>query len=282
MNADAESRRVEEHETRGWLGWPTAHIAIWIVGLTTFLLLPWSIEGKALAVLHGLCAQQPDHSFYFGDARLPFDARMTGIYGGFLTSAALLLIRGRWRAGGLPPLRIGVTLVAFICLMGVDGLNSTLRDFGAWSLYEPRNALRLASGLLTGAALCAFVWLLVAQTGFAARARSRQPSIANVPELLTLLLALGLFAAVVGAGWSPIRIPLTLLLMAAAFLIITGLSLAFVLLLSRSESRAQSTSDLARPATAALVIALLIVGAMSGARFALEAWLGVPAAVGGI
>src|SRR5262245_31628876 len=57
-----------------------------VAGLVVLLFLaaPWSLEHKAHAALHGLCAQRPSHSFTFGSSTLPFDARMTGIYGGFL------------------------------------------------------------------------------------------------------------------------------------------------------------------------------------------------------
>jgi uncharacterized membrane protein len=262
-------------------GWPLIHVLVWAIAVSLFALLPGSLEGKSLAVLHGLCAQQPDHSYFFGDARLPFDARMTGIYGGFLTTVVLLLVRGRWRAAGSPPLRIGITLVAFVGVMGIDGVNSTLRDFGLWFAYEPHNTLRLATGLMTGAALGVFVWLICMQTGFDSRARSRRPSIESFRELGVLALALSAYGGAVHSGWAPLRIPLTVLLMAAAVLVLSGLTLAFVLLLTRKDSRAVSTADLAMPATVSLIIALGLIGAMSVARFALEAWLGVPGAGGG-
>ena len=43
------------------------------------------LEHKAHAFLHGICAQRPSHSLQVGDELLPFDARMTGIYTGFLS-----------------------------------------------------------------------------------------------------------------------------------------------------------------------------------------------------
>lgn len=263
-------------------GWIAIHLAIWFCALGTFVVLPWSTEGKALAVLHGLCAQQPEHSFYFGDARLPFDARMTGIYGGFAATVALFAVRGRWRFAGAPPLKIAALMIACVATMGVDGLNSTLRDFGLWHPYTPHNVLRLVTGAGTGAALGIFMWLMVLQLGFAASARKRVPPLANMRDLSTLLAVLSAYVLIVVTGWQPLRVPLTFMLMASALLVLTGLSMAFVLLLSRAEGSARTTSDLARPATISLVVALLLIGAMSGGRFALEAWLGVSATVGGI
>src|SRR6266508_4425764 len=67
-----------------------------------FLAAPWSLEHKAHAALHGLCAQRPSHSFTLGTHRLPFDARMTGIYGGFLGASLYLFGRRRYLAAALP------------------------------------------------------------------------------------------------------------------------------------------------------------------------------------
>src|SRR4051812_13030157 len=67
----------------------------WLVAL---VMAPWPLAAKFHAVVHGLCAQRPSHSFALGGTNLPFDARMTGIYGGTLTTILFLLARGRWRA----------------------------------------------------------------------------------------------------------------------------------------------------------------------------------------
>jgi uncharacterized membrane protein len=263
------------------LGWPGVFLAVCIAAAAVFLVLPWSVEGKSLALLHGLCAQQPTHSLYFGDQRLPFDSRMTGIYGGFAVATLTLLARGRWRFAGIPPLRIILVLVAFIALMGIDGINSTLVDLRLWHLYTPHNELRLATGILTGVALGVFVWMLVCQIGFARRARRNRPPVAGVRDLgWVLLVGLG-YGLLVLTRWSPLRIPLTLLLIISALTAVTGLALGFVLLLSGRESVATDTWQLAGPATAALVIAMVVIGMLGGGRFLLEAWLGLSAQLQG-
>ena len=60
-----------------------------------FLALPWSIEHKAHLALHGLCAQRPSHTYTFNGRLLPFDARMTGIYSGFLVTTSVLFAERR-------------------------------------------------------------------------------------------------------------------------------------------------------------------------------------------
>lgn len=240
-----------------------------------FLVIPGTIDGKALAALHGLCAQQPTHSLYFAGQRLPFDARMTGIYSGFAVTACYLLARGRWRHGDLPSVALTALLASFIVALGVDGVNSTLRDMGVWHAYPPANELRLATGMLTGTTLAVFIWMMIAQVGFAGRARIRRSPLTGAGDLALLLTVEAAVAGLVLTGWPVLRLPLTFLLLASAVAAVTGLTLAFVLLLGRREARAVSTSDLAGPATVALVIALLIIGALGGGRFVLEWWLGI-------
>lgn len=256
-------------------GWPAVFVALCVLPFAVFLMLPWSIEGKSLAVLHGLCAQQPTHTFYFGDSRLPFDARMTGIYGGFAVTSLYFLARGRWGQGGLPSLAVALVLLLFVATLGLDGLNSTLLDMGAWHLYEPMNELRLATGLLTGLALATFVWLLVGQVALQQTQRSLKPVVDGIKDIGAILLLFGVFAAVVTTSWEPLRLPLTVLLIASAVTVLTGLSLAFVLLIGRRENQARHTSQLAAPATVALLIAFTVMAITSGGRFILEAVYGI-------
>jgi uncharacterized membrane protein len=259
-----------------WRGWPLAFVAIASSALLAFVCAPWPIEGKSLAVLHGLCAQQATHSFYFGAQRLPFDARMTGIYGGFAITALFLLSRGRWRAGGVPSTGVLFALGLSVAALASDGINSTLADAGIAHVYAPRNEARLVTGLLTGTSLAVFIWLLLGQIGFASCAARRVRVITGRRELAALLGIQALFALLVYSTWWPLRVPLTLLLLASAVSVLTGLVLAFVLLLSRRENQALDTWQLAGPATAALLIAFALLGLTGGGRFLFEALLHLP------
>jgi uncharacterized membrane protein len=258
-----------------WRGWPLAFALLASSALLCFVVAPWSVEGKALAVLHGLCAQQPGHTLYFGAERLPFDARMSGIYGGFAVAALFLLARGRWRAGGIPSIGVLLLLAGGVAALGLDGVNSTLVDARAPHLYAPRNELRLATGLLTGTALAVFAWLLLGQIGFAPNAARRRRVVAGVRELAALLAVQAAFGLLVASTWAPLRVPITFVLLFAAVALLTALVLAFVLLLSRRENQALDTWQLAGPATAALLLAFAILGLAGGGRFLLEALLGV-------
>lgn len=276
FDSPVDSRPVVLHEAMTQSRWPFVFVGLCTAVTTLFLALPWSLETKALAMLHGLCAQQPSHTFFFGDSRLPFDARMTGIYGGFAVTTLTLAGLRRWRAARVPPVPLLVVLGTFVVVMGIDGLNSTMVDIRQWHLYEPRNELRLITGQLTGVTLATFVWLLIGQIGFARTARRCIAPLASWRDLTIVVAAQAMFAALVFSGWSALRVPITLLLLLAAFAAVTGLSLAFVLLLGRRESLARSTGALAGPATLALVIAVLIIGGLGGGRFMLEWWLNIP------
>jgi uncharacterized membrane protein len=262
-----------------WRGWPLVFLAAVVAPWVVLLALPWPVEGKALAVVHGICAQQPDHSFYFGENRLPFDARMTGIYGGFAVTCLCLLAFGKWRATGLPSRLAGGAAIAGVLLLGIDGVNSTLKDLGLWYAYEPLNALRLATGLGTGFALALFVWLLVSQLGFQRPSRRPVSVLGSGGEFAVTVTALTGFGLLVWTGWSPLRLPFTILLISSTLLALTGLMLAFVLLVSRRENTAADTWQLAAPATMALALALALLAGTSGSRFLVEAYAGVQSTV---
>src|SRR5688500_11769950 len=89
-----------------------------------FFAAPWSLEHKAHAALHGLCAQTPSHTFLMGNRPLALDGRMTGIYGGFIVAFACLAGMGRHRAARLPTLPLMGVLAMLVGIMTIDGFNS--------------------------------------------------------------------------------------------------------------------------------------------------------------
>src|SRR5216684_425267 len=59
---------------------------------------------------------------------MPIEARMAGMFAGFLIAAAYGWAVGRGRAMRLPGRAMTLTLVGFIALVGVDGVNAFLFD----------------------------------------------------------------------------------------------------------------------------------------------------------
>ena len=87
---------------------------------------PITLLDKAQAIGYAICHQIPARTLHIDDYPLPLWLAGTGIYLGALMGLAGLLLKRRY-AIDLPPTAILVTLVAFILIMGFDGV--TLPQF---------------------------------------------------------------------------------------------------------------------------------------------------------
>ncbi len=252
-------------------GWGVAFAGLLAVSVATFFIAPWSIEAKSIAILHGLCAQRPSHSFWFGSDRLPFGSRMTGIYGGFLITQLYLLGRGRFRTGGVPSLTILTVLSLFIVAMGIDGINSTLDDVQLLTIYHPNNVLRFVTGALTGTTLAVFLWLLTINILWHVDKQSPKKVMDGVGDLASVAVPIALFGVLATSGWLPAYAIIAIFLMFSAVLVIFELAICLLLLVRRRESSARSMRDLSSSAFGALVAAYLFIFIMAGLRFLMEA-----------
>lgn len=264
--------RSSPHRAITWPDWRVWSVLAVLAGsLMLFLLAPWPLQEKSLAALHGLCAQQPTHSFWFGDSRLPFDARMTGIYGGFLLVALYLLARGRLYRTGIPPTSMLLGLAGFIGIMGIDGVNSTLNDVGLPYAYEPSNHLRFFTGALTGTTLAVFTWLLATGVLWSPAVTSSKPILRGWKELLPAAVLIVMLWAVLQIEAPVLFAPLAVLLVIAAVIVVTSLALVVVRMVGGGFQRAMRPADLSFSAIVALVIAYGFMSAIAGSRFLLEA-----------
>jgi uncharacterized membrane protein len=240
-----------------------------------FVLAPWPLSVKAQAVLHGLCAQRPSHSLTLGGATLPFDARMTGIYGGFAVTTLYLLARGRFRAFRLPSRGTLALLVAFVAAMAVDGTNALLVDLRIDPLYAPDNRLRLATGLLTGVSLGVMLCFLVATTVWRRGDWARRT--VSGPGEVALIVALQIpFAAVALSGWGVLYAPVAVGLVVAAVVAVSALALTTLLLLTCRDRSYERLADAQLPAAAGLALGVAAMLVIAGARFWLERAVGLP------
>lgn len=247
------------------------------VAILVFLISPGAAPDKSRAVLHGLCAQTPSHSFGFGGTLLPFDSRMSGIYGGAIATIFSLIGSRRVLFYGNPPWRVVAVLVAGAGLMAIDGFNSLLTDLQLWHPYESRNLLRLVTGYLMGMALgVALCWLLGSSMWRMSRSE------AGVNRLRVLLLPTALlipYLAVLMSGWSGFLVPLTYLLMFAAWMTLTMLMLVVVLLIFRYEDQVSSIAQLHIPGVVASGLAMFVMLGLAGGRYWLEQTMGLPGLV---
>ena len=260
--------RFAERVTRYWL-WG----AVGLVAAIVFWATPGDYGGTARAVLHGLCAQTPSHTLRFGDRMLPFDARMTGIYGGFLVTFLLILASGRLFSYGNPPRSVVAILGGLVVLMGADGFNSLFADLRLWHPYEPNNALRVVTGYGTGVALAvALCWLLSSSLWNLA-----SPAVA-VRQIRDLSgVGLGLIGYALVLAWRPewLHLPISILLVAAAWLTVSLLMLVIVLLALKFEASIRTFDQLHVPVAMAALLAISVMLGLAGARYWLERTLGI-------
>jgi uncharacterized membrane protein len=253
--------------------WPV--IAFWVLlggSLLGLIAAPWPAAQKFYAVVHGLCAQRPSHSFALGGTYLPFDARMAGIYAGTLTTVIFLAARGRWRAIRLPAWPQLAALAGFVVLMGLDGINSTLQDFGYPYAYEPDNRLRLASGLLMGIMLGTMLCYLVGATLWAYVIDA--PIIGGWRELAFLIACQAGAYLLIASGWGWLYLPIAFALVCGAVTAVLTLCLTSLILIRRRENRAHRPADVAGSAATSLLLAYAIMALIAVGRWYLERSLG--------
>ena len=199
--------------------------------------------------------------------QLPLEARDFGIYVGFLTLWGYIWLLGRGRAKGMPKPWMMVTLILFVGIMGVDGLNAFFYDLQVIPhLYTPRLELRLATGLLCG---FAFAGLLVPVVNFSLwRENDMRPVLDNWKQfaggLFLLVVLFALNASEIGIFFWPLAI----LTSASTIILFALINLVFVISIFGKSARAMNWRDALNPFAAGVLLSIVELGAMSLMRFA--------------
>lgn len=230
--------------------------AAYLVALGVLVFLPGGTLIERLRALDsGICAQLPTHSFYPGGQQLPLCARNTGIYLGFAIGVIALFARGLGRAARMPKGWVALVLLGGIGLMGIDGVNSLFLDLGLPHLYQPSNLLRLATGLLTGTAMAAFLVPVV--NGILWRDYDGRAAYGSVRYLLMLapFLVLAFFGA--ATQWAWLLYPIALLSSAAVVVALSLINLTFILTFSGRIERFARYVQVAPIFTLAVACAIL-------------------------
>jgi uncharacterized membrane protein len=268
-NTEHAQHRATEHQERlhgerPWRFFFLGTLGTLLLGLLLAPGLP--LNQKLLIVMQGVCSQ--DHNLFLAGLQLPICARCTGIYMTVVTTLGMLLLLGRGRAGGLPPWHISAVLVGLVIVMGIDGVNSLFNEVGASVAYEPRNDVRSLTGMGMGMGM-AVLLLLIFNLSLRADADDAQPILKNWWEvggiaLLNLLILAAVFGSIDLLFW-PVA-ALSVLGMAGALYVVNLVVVAVVLGYANVVTR---PSQLARPATLALLPTLLLLGGFAWLR----AWL---------
>jgi uncharacterized membrane protein len=224
------------------------------------------------ALLYGVSSQRPSHSVYLAGQQLPLEARMGGIFLGFLCAVALLAFLGRFRAGQQPRGVLALACWGLIVLMGLDGLNAFFYDGSLPHLYAPNTVLRLLTGLGAGLALALVAVPTVASMIWAKP--SDEASIEDPLELLAGLALVGLVGGLILAGVGVLLWPIAVLMLVGV-LVAFGVANLYILALASGRTRtAVSLSSLRGGLISSLGLALLEIGALAALRNLLVATFG--------
>jgi hypothetical protein len=175
----------------------------------------------------------------------------------------------------MAPAAVLFALVVFVGLWGFDGLNSYMTLFpGAPHLYEPRNWLRLTTGMLNGLALIIFVLPIYNFTLW--REPTQERVIKGLWELLAILPIAALLVVVIQAEIGFLLYPLALLstLGVLVLLVIINSMLAAVVL--GREGHALTWKQALVPLVVGTALALLELGAIGLLRDYLTSTFGLP------
>lgn len=215
---------------------------------------------------YSVCHRLTDRSFTIAGRQLPLCARCTGMYLGVSITFAVLFLAGRRRYAYLPPLKIVLVLIGFVALMGIDGINSYSLFFpGLPHAYEPRNWLRLFTGLGTGLAMGMILFPALAQTLW--RDQQHRSAVVNMRELLGMILLGLLFGALVLTEQSTILYVLGLVSAAGVLIVMTAINATAMLILSRRDARATRIREAMLPLSIGLMLAILEVALISYIRY---------------
>lgn len=262
--AERRMAEIEQH----WGGWKRWAFPLGVfVLLGGFVVAPGTLPQKLLWSMGGVCNLRPSHSYFAGDVQLPLEARMIGIYGGFMVTLFLLLTLGRWgtrRLGG--PLTIGLLVVMFGS-MAFDGVNSTLMEMKLPYLYTTTNPIRLATGLLSGIALAPFM-LWLANIVLLPKAPHDDRMVVRGPwELLLPLAVNAVFGALIISGLSWLYYPLALLGVGGIVMSLAGVLLLPIVTLSNIDGRITQPRQLVAPASLALMLTFVALAGIAALRW---------------
>ena len=162
--------RLREHpKLRRWGVLGLAVLALLVMGFyavtdVSHLTHSYTLNG-ADWMGYAVCHRITERSFTVNGRQFPLCARCTGMYLGAALVLVIIFLSGRSRWANLPSMKIMIVLIGFIGLMGIDGVNSYSHFFpNAPHLYEPRNWLRLLTGMGTGLTMGIFMFPALAQT----------------------------------------------------------------------------------------------------------------------
>lgn len=254
--------------------WLLAGIALLII-VAVVLAAPGGLLDKADQVGYAVCHQIEVRSFFIGDRAMPLCARCTGQYLGAFFGLLVFLAVRRGRASLFPPTTILIILVLFFLTWAFDGVNSYLTLFpGAPHLYEPRNILRVSTGMLQGIAVIALVLPMFNLTAWANP--EPVPTIRNLRELAALMVMGAVLVLAVQSDWEALLLPLAVASALGVVVLLTLVMTVIALIVMQRSATATHASQLVVPLLWGLAGSLILIALIDAGRAALTAALGLP------
>ena len=239
-----------------------------IIGL--FVIEPPSeLLDKAKFIGFAICHQMPERSFFINGHSLPLCARCTGMYLGLVTGTIFLMIRGRTRAARLPPKPLIMTLIGFIVIMGIDGVNSTISVIpGAPQLYHTTNLIRIITGTLYGLAISALfppffnaaIWVLP----------SGERTIRNWRELGVMLIVAAIVVAIVLTLGDWLLYPVSIITIGGALGLLSILNSVIILSTMKLENALSRWRQMALPLVFGLAVGLIEITLLDVLRISIS------------
>lgn len=215
---------------------------------------------------YALCHRITERSFTINGRQFPLCARCSGMYLGVALITIVAMLAGRMRRAKLPKLQLFLVLLGFIALMGIDGINSYSHFFPqAPHLYEPRNWLRLVTGMGTGVAMGIILLPALAQSLW--RRPSYQPILESGRELAAVLILALLTVFLLLSNQATFLYVLALVSVTGLLFILTALNTVILLVLFRRDGRATNWRQTLWPLLLGFVVALVEIGVISSLRF---------------
>lgn len=215
---------------------------------------------------YAVCHRITARSFSIAGRQLPLCARCTGMYLGVVLTFVVLGLAGRRRWGLMPPLRVILTLIFFIALMGIDGLNSYSHFFeNTPHLYEPQNWLRLVTGTGAGLTMGIILFPAVAQTLW--RHQEQKAPVGSLRELAGLVILACIIILMVLSDQPTILYFLGLVSAAGVVLVLTAINSTMLLILTKRDARALTWRQTIVPIGIGLMLGLIQIGAISFVRY---------------
>jgi len=212
-------------------------IALLLLLVGWFQFTPDRLLGKADAVGYAVCHRIPSHSFSLQGRPLALCARCSGQYLGWIFGVLYLGLLGGKRSGR-PAWWVLVLMGVSVAAFTVDGMNSLFSFYPETrhlSLYSPRNAFRLISGMGVGLSISILVVLLFNRVSWSAV--STRPVLTGWRRWTGFFGGGVVVSAGVLSGAPAVLYPLTVLSALGVLVLLTALySLLWVIVLGKENS----------------------------------------------